>query len=54
MTVMTEKRCRHLPVVDGGKLVGVVSIGDLVKQVTMDQKADIRMLSDYISGKYPA
>ena len=54
MTVMTEKRCRHLPVVDGGKLVGVVSIGDLVKQITMDQKADIRMLSDYISGKYPA
>ena len=53
MSVMTEKRCRHLPVVDGGKLVGVVSIGDLVKKVAEDQKADIRLLSDYISGKYP-
>ena len=53
MAVMTQRRCRHLPVVSGRKLVGIVSIGDLVKQLTRDQKADIRLLNDYISGKYP-
>ena len=54
MAIMTEKRIRHLPVMDGGKLVGLVSIGDLVKQVSHDRKCDIQYLTDYITGKYPA
>jgi CBS domain-containing protein len=53
MAVMTEKRIRHLPVVDQGKLAGLVSVGDLIKQIASRQKAEIRYLTDYISGKYP-
>jgi CBS domain-containing protein len=53
MAVMTEKRIRHLPVVDSGKLAGLVSVGDLVKQISSKQKAEIRYLKDYITGKYP-
>ncbi len=54
MAVMTEKRIRHLPVLDGERLAGLISIGDLVKQLSKDQKAQIRYLTDYITGKYPA
>lgn len=54
MAVMTEKRCRHLPVVQGDKLVGIVSIGDLVKQAANDQRAEIHYLTEYILGTYPA
>ena len=53
MAVMTDRRIRHLPVVDKGKLAGIVSIGDLVKQVTQDRKYEIQYLTDYITGKYP-
>lgn len=53
MAIMTERRCRHLPVVDGGRVVGVVSIGDLVRRSSQDQEFVIRMLNDYILGKYP-
>jgi CBS domain-containing protein len=53
MAIMTERRCRHLPVVDGGKVIGVVSIGDLVRRSSRDQEFVIRMLNDYILGKYP-
>jgi CBS domain-containing protein len=53
MVVMTETRIRHLPVIDSGALVGLVSVGDLVKQMTKDQKAEIKYLTDYITGKYP-
>ncbi len=53
MSMMTQKRCRHLPVVSGGKLAGIVSIGDLVNQLTLDREADIRLLNDYITGNYP-
>jgi len=53
MAIMTAKRVRHLPVLDKGKLVGIVSIGDLVKQISQDQKYEIKYLTDYITGKYP-
>lgn len=48
MALMTEKRIRHLPVVDGGKLAGVVSIGDLVKEVIADREETIKHLESYI------
>lgn len=50
MAVMTEKRIRHLPVIDDGKLVGIVSIGDLVKAVIEDQKFKISQLEHYINA----
>ena len=53
MAVMTEKRCRHLPVVGPDGLAGLVSIGDLVKHIVSAQETEIRFLNDYIQGKYP-
>lgn len=50
LAVMTEKRVRHLPVIEGGKVIGVVSIGDLVKSVISDQQFIIEQLTNYIGS----
>lgn len=50
MMVMTEKHIRHLPVVEGGKVIGVLSIGDLVKQVIEEQQQEIAQLQKYIAS----
>jgi|SRR5215510_202894 len=50
MAIMTEKRVRHLPVVDAGKVIGVISIGDLVKSIITEQKFIIEQLEKYITG----
>ena len=51
MAVMAEKSCRHLPVIDHGRLAGVISILDLSRQMTKEQKTTIKYLQDYIHGK---
>lgn len=53
MALMTRERIRHLPVLEEGRLAGVVSIGDIVKCLSKQQAAEIRYLTDYITGKYP-
>lgn len=52
METMTERRCRHLPVMDGGEMVGIVSLGDLVKHLLSEKEAEVEQLSSYISGSY--
>ena len=53
MHLMTEKRIRHLPVVEGTTIVGIVSIGDLVRSMITVQGETIQYLQQYISGPYP-
>ncbi len=54
MRIVTEHRIRHLPVVEGDQLVGIVSIGDLVNAIISAQAETIEHLSNYISGNYPS
>ena len=50
MSIMTEKHIRHLPVIEGERVIGVVSIGDLVKELIEEQKQEISLLQQYIAG----
>jgi len=52
LTLMTQQSIRHLPVLKNGDLVGLISVGDVVKTIIGQQETEIRELSDYISGKY--
>ena len=54
LAIMTEKRIRHLPVMEGSEVVGLISIGDLVKRVINEQHIMIKHLENYISGSYMA
>jgi CBS domain-containing protein len=51
MTLMTEHRCRHLPVFKDGHLEGILSIGDLVKALIAGQQFEIQILEDYVSAR---
>ena len=53
MTIMTAERIRHVPVLNNGDLMGIVSIGDVVKRISQDQKVHIRTLEEYINDPYP-
>lgn len=51
MSKMTRHRCRHLPVIDGERLLGVVSIGDLMKEISDEQSVEIHFLKEYIYSR---
>lgn len=53
MAIMTEHKCRHLPVVYDGALVGIISIGDCVKHLSRKARDEVKDLRAYISGRYP-
>ncbi len=52
METMTECRCRHLVIMEDEEMVGIVSLGDLVKHLLMEAEAEVEQLSSYISGSY--
>lgn len=53
LALLTERRHRHMPVVEDGRLVGLVSVGDLVKYRVDEQRTEIQHLTDYVCGSYP-
>jgi CBS domain-containing protein len=53
MTVVSEQRCRHLPIVEDGRVLGVISAGDLNHWLIRNREVDIQQLVEYIGGKYP-
>ncbi len=53
MAIITDRRMRHLPVIEGRRVVGVVSIGDLVHWAIRAREQSIEQLYDYVNGKYP-
>lgn len=53
MATMTSRKCRHLPVMEDGHLIGVISLGDCAKEKAGEAEARVRYLTDYITGKYP-
>ena len=53
MAIMTNERIRHVPVLIDGELLGIVSIGDVVKQISEEQEVHIRTLEEYIKDPYP-
>lgn len=53
MALMTERRIRHVPVVEHAAIVGLVSLGDLVRSVSREQEVELGMLTDYVRGTYP-
>ena len=53
MRLMTERRIRHLPIMSGGELAGIISIGDVVKTQAQLAEVEIRHLRDYITDRYP-
>jgi CBS domain-containing protein len=52
MAIMTEHRCRHLPVVADGGIIGMLSIGDLVRWASQEQAFEIQLLTAYVQGEY--
>lgn len=52
--IMTKNRIRHLPIIEGGKIAGLISIGDVVKAQLKDLHFENRYLKEFVSGKYPA
>jgi CBS domain-containing protein len=54
MAIMTRNRIRHLPIVENDLILGVVSIGDIVKWIVAEQEGIIEQLHNYISASYPA
>jgi CBS domain-containing protein len=51
MKLMTDKHIRHLPIIEKGKVVGMITIGDIVKEIIDNQKSTIRSLENYITGQ---
>jgi CBS domain-containing protein len=54
MQLMTDRRIRHLPVLDGQRVVGVISMGDLVQWIISAHEVMVEQLNNYITGRYPA